>query len=155
MGDRSISKHATTKALKAFGDTLTFIDIWLKKIVENYEAKCEAYITAIKQMFNQIPQTMSKALTSKQKVQKLMIDIFSGWYMEKGAKGIPPLKISKLNKKHKIIRIAGWNLKKLYEANKWWNYWRFHLHCNKLEWVDPKTLIKRDKPYSVSSIFFT
>ena len=38
-------------------------------------------------------------------------------------------------------------LKKLYEANKWWNYWRFQLHWNKLEWVDPETLIKRDKHY--------
>ena len=44
-------------------------------------------------------------------------------------------------------------LKKLYEANKWWNDWRFQLHWNKLEWVDPKNLIKRDKHYSVSSIF--
>ena len=26
---------------------------------------------------------------------------------------------------------------KLYEANKWWNGWRFQLHWNELEWVNP------------------
>ena len=41
--------------------------------------------------------------------------------------------------------------KKLYEANKWWNDWKFQLHWNNFEWVDPKYLIKRDKPYSVYS----
>ena len=50
-------------------------------------------------MFNQIPQTMSKPLTPKQKVQKLMTDIGGGWYMGKSAKGLPPLKRSKLSKK--------------------------------------------------------
>ena len=41
--------------------------------------------------------------------------------------------------------------KKRYEANKWWNDWKFQLHWNNLEWANPKTLIKRDKPYSASS----
>ena len=50
-------------------------------------------------MFNKIPQTMIKSLTPKQKVQKLMTDIGGVWYMGKGAKGIPPLKRSKLSKK--------------------------------------------------------
>ena len=77
-----------------------------------------------------------------------MTDIGGGWYMGKSAKGIPPLKRSKIGKKHKRIRIKS---KKLYEANKWWNDWRFQLYWNKIEWVDPKTLIKRDKPYSVYS----
>ena len=51
-------------------------------------------------------------------------------------------------KQNKRIRMK---FKKLYEANKWWNDWKFQLHRNKLELVDPKYLIKRDKPYSVSS----
>ena len=41
-------------------------------------------------MFNQIPQNMIKALTPKQKVQKLITDIGGGLYMVKDAKGIPP-----------------------------------------------------------------
>ena len=56
-------------------------------------------------MFKQIPLTVSKALTPKQNVQKLMTDIGGGWYMEKSAKGLPPLKISKLSKKYKIRRM--------------------------------------------------
>ena len=50
-------------------------------------------------MFNQIPQTMVKAITTKQKVQKLMTYIGGGWYTYISSKGIPPLKISKLSKK--------------------------------------------------------
>ena len=38
-----------------------------------------------------------------------------------------------------------------YESNRWWNYWKFQLHCNMLEWVDPKSTPKRVKPFSVSS----
>ena len=33
-------------------------------------------------------------------------------------------------------------IKKLYEANSWWNYWKFQLHWNKLEWINPISLIK-------------
>ena len=53
-------------------------------------------------MFKQIPLTMIKALTQKQKVQKLMTEIGGGWYMEKIAKGLPPLRRTKISKNHKI-----------------------------------------------------
>ena len=78
-----------------------------------------------------------------------MTDIGGGWYMEKSSKGLPLLNRSKLSKKpqEKQDDIK----KKLYEDNKWWNDWKFQLHWNKREWVDPKYLIKRDKPYSVCS----
>ena len=85
IGDRSIHKDATTKALKASGATLNFIDLWLKCFLDNYDATCEAYINDMNEMFNKIYQTTIKALTPKQKVQKLMKDIGSGWYMEKSA----------------------------------------------------------------------
>ena len=78
-----------------------------------------------------------------------MTDIGGGWYMEKSAKLLPPLRIPKLSKKAQENQYE--IQKNLYEANKWWNYWKFQLLWNKLEWVDPKYLIKRDKPYSVSS----
>ena len=48
----------------------------------NYDARRVVYITAMKQMFKQIPKTVSKPLTPKQKFQKLMIDIGGGCYME-------------------------------------------------------------------------
>ena len=53
----------------------------------------------MKEMFKQIPLTIKKSLTPKQKVQKIMIDIGGGWYMEKSAKGLPPLRRTKLSKK--------------------------------------------------------
>ena len=37
----------------------------------------------MKYMFKQIPTKMSKPLSPKQKVQKLMTEIGGGWYMEK------------------------------------------------------------------------
>ena len=36
----------------------------------------------------------------------------------------------------------------------WWNDWKFQLHWNMLEWVDPKSTPKRVKPFSVSSKIF-
>ena len=41
--------------------------------------------------------------------------------------------------------------KKIYEANKWWNDWKYPLHWNKLEWVNPISETKRNKPFSFSS----
>ena len=58
-------------------------DIWLKLFCEKFNARCDAYINAMKDMSRQIPQTIKIALTPKQKVQKLMTDIGGGWYMEK------------------------------------------------------------------------
>ena len=78
IGDRSIPKNATIKALKSLSATLNFIDILLKLFDKNYDARCIAYITATKYMFKRIPQTRSKPLTPRQKVQKFMIDIDDG-----------------------------------------------------------------------------
>ena len=99
IGDRSIPKNATTKSLKALGATLNFIDICLRIFVDDNDARCVVCINDMKYMFKKIPQTMSKALNSKQKVWKVMTYIGSGWYMEKIAKGLPPLNISKISKK--------------------------------------------------------
>ena len=103
----------------------------------------------MKDIFKQIPQTMYKPLTPKTKIQKLMTDIGGGCYMGESSKGLPPLRSPKLSKtsQEKQDGIQ----KNLYEANKWWNYCGFQLHWNKLEWVNPKSLIKREKTYSVSS----
>ena len=69
--------------------------------------------------------------------------------MGKITKGIPPLRIPKIRKKAQEkedeIKI------KLYEANSYWNDWRFQFHWNNLEWVDPRSQIKREKYSSVYS----
>ena len=48
----------------------------------NFDARCEAYINAMKVIFRQIPQFFLIALTPKEKIQKLLTDIGGGWYME-------------------------------------------------------------------------
>ena len=62
----------TTEALEELGDTMNFIDIWIKMLEDNYDARRVAYITDMKEMFKKIPLMMINALTPKQKVQKLM-----------------------------------------------------------------------------------
>ena len=44
IGDRSIPDYATIKSLEESGATINLIDIWLKLIRENFDARCEAYI---------------------------------------------------------------------------------------------------------------
>ena len=61
------------------GDTPNFIEIWLKLLDKNHDARRVAYITAMKEMFKQIPTTITKPLSPRQKVQKLIIEIGGGW----------------------------------------------------------------------------
>ena len=103
----------------------------------------------MKEMFMQIPQNVEITITSKEKIQKLLTDIGGGWYMKKCSRGLPPLKRTKLSKKAQERQDEF--QKKLYESNKWWNDWKFQLHWNKLEWVDPKSNHKIVEPFSVSS----
>ena len=79
-----------------------------------------------------------------------MTKIGGGWYMEKIAKVLPSLRRPKLSKRAQDKEDKN---KKLYEANKWWNNRKFQLHWHSLEWVNPISKIKREKPYSVSSFF--
>ena len=116
LGDRSIPKDATPKALTSLGATLNFIDIWLKLFLDYYSARCDAYFNAMKEMFEQIHQTTEKALTPQQKVQKLMKYIGGGWNMKKSYNGLPPLQRTKPCKKAQENRDE--ILKNLYEANK-------------------------------------
>ena len=116
---------------------------------ENYCARSESYINATEEMFMQIPQKFERALTSKEKKEKLLTDIGGGWYLEKNSRGLPPLKRTKLSKKAQERQDYIQN--ELYEYNRWWNDWKFQFHWNKLEWVDPKSTPKRVKPHSVSS----
>ena len=73
----------TTETLEALVTTINYIDIWLKILEKNDDNRGIAYITDMKDIFKQIPLTMIKALTIKQKVQKLMTEIGGGWYTKK------------------------------------------------------------------------
>ena len=89
----------TIEALEALGSTINLIDIRLKLLDDNYEIRCGMYDKAMKETFKKIPTMMSKPLDPKQKIQKLMTEIGGEWNLEKIAKGLPPLRTSKLSKK--------------------------------------------------------
>ena len=63
IGGRPITKNATTKALKALGDTLNFIDCWLKLFHHDYEVRWKVYNEAMKHLFKQNPTMKSKPLS--------------------------------------------------------------------------------------------
>ena len=69
--------------------------------------------------------------------------------MEKCQKGLPPLKRTKLGKKEQKRQDLIKN--ELFISNMWCNDWKFQLHWNMLEWVDPKSKPKIVNPFSVSS----
>ena len=73
----------TKVALEALVDTLSFIEIWLKLLDNNCDARQVAYSTDMKDMFKQIPTMMTKPLIPRQKVQKLMTEIGGGCYVKK------------------------------------------------------------------------
>ena len=83
IGDRSIPNDATIKTLDSLGATFNFIDIWLKLFRGNYCARSELYSNSMEEMFIKIPQNVERALTQKEKTQKLLTDIGGGWYLEK------------------------------------------------------------------------
>ena len=57
--DRLIPKHVTTEELGALGAFLNFIEIWLKLMDKNYDARHVPYITSMEDMFKQIITTMT------------------------------------------------------------------------------------------------
>ena len=78
LGVGLIPKNETIEALEALGDTLNFIDIWLKLSEKNYEIRYEVYNKAMKGRLKQVTLTMIKSLSLKQKFHKLMTEIGDG-----------------------------------------------------------------------------
>ena len=69
IGDRVIPKDATVKALKSFGATFNFIDIWLHNFRHNYFERSVSYTSAMVEMFKTIPQYVGKPMTSREKIK--------------------------------------------------------------------------------------
>ena len=67
LGDRSIRKDATTKALTELGATLNLIYIWLKLFLFNYNSRCDVYVNDMKDMFKLITLTMKNYLLQNRK----------------------------------------------------------------------------------------
>ena len=88
----------------------------------------------------------SKLLGQDKQNLRPLAEIGGGCYMRKMTKGLPPLRIKKLNIKsqQKDDEIK----KKIYTAKRNWNDWKFQLHRNKLEWVNTIIKIKRKNLFS-------
>ena len=72
--------------------------------------------------------------------------------MEKLVQKIPPLKKRKSSKKKEEENEIK---RKLTEANQAWHDWKFQIHWNKLEWVNPRSHDERKNPFCVSLNFFS
>ena len=82
IGYRLIPNDATVKSFKLLGATFNFIDIWLHNFRDNYFDRSESYRFAMVKMFKTIPQNVEKPLTPREKNQKLITDIGSGWFLK-------------------------------------------------------------------------
>ena len=65
--------------MEVFDASINFIKIWIKMLYDSYDARRVAYRTSMKEIFKQIPITMTKPLSSIQKLQKVMSEICGGW----------------------------------------------------------------------------
>ena len=100
-------------------------------------------------LFKKILTRKSKTLSQDKKHQLPVTDIGVSWYMKQTSKNLPPLRKQKLSKKaqEKDDRIKS----NKQAANSNWNDWRFQIHWNMIEWVNPRSKIIRIKYYSTSS----
>ena len=99
------------------------------------------YIFAMRKLFLKIPVELPKPSSPKETHQSLLHAVGGGWYMNKSSQNIKPLRkrrlFKKLQQKEDEIKI------KLQEANQAWNYWKFQIHWNKLEWMNPRNRDER------------
>ena len=75
LGERNVPKKLPTDTLKSLSATLKYIDEWILMFPENYDAKCEAYKTAMGHLFKNISVTNNNLLTQKQRYTKTIEDI--------------------------------------------------------------------------------
>ena len=69
--------------------------------------------------------------------------------MEKLFQKLPPLKKRQLSKKSP--KVEDKTKRRLTEENQEWCDWRFKIHWNKLEWVNPRGRDEGKNPFCVSS----
>ena len=82
----------------------------------------------------------------------LLHAIGGGWYMNRLSQKLTPLKKSKLSKKAQekddAIKIK---IQKSYQD---WNDWKFQIHWNKLEWLNPRSRNEQKKHFVCLPGFF-
>ena len=107
------------------------------------------YVSNMKKLLQKILVELPKKISPREKLKSLLHAIGGGWYVNKLGKKLPPLKKRKFKnkspKEEEKIKI------KLTEANKYFNYWKFQIHWNKLEWLNPRSRDEQKNPFCVSS----
>ena len=95
-------------------------------------------------LFKNIQTMKFKPLSQHKKHQLLLIGIGGAWYIEKMSKKLQPLEKQKLIKKsqEKDDKIE----MNIQTDNRIWNYWKFQIHWNMFEWVNPISKILRKNP---------
>ena len=88
-------------------------------------------------IFQKIPVELPKKPITKKKLKLLLHAIGGGWYVNKLGQNLPPLKKRRLStpppKEEDQIK------RKLTEDNQYRNDWKFQIHWNKLELVNPRS----------------
>ena len=70
--------------------------------------------------------------------------------MKKIIQKLPPINKRRLSKK---AQEKGDEIKrKIYKANQDWNDWKFQIHWNELEWVNPRSRDEQKNQFCVSSL---
>ena len=103
----------------------------------------------MKKLIQKIPVEIPENPSTKEKRQSLLHTSGGGWYVNKLGQKIPPLKKIKLSKKYH--REEDEIKRKLHEANQAWNNWKFKIHWNKLEWLNPRSRDEQKNRFCVSS----
>ena len=132
----TLPTNSTTEALESLGATIYFIGCWLKSLEHNFIERCNLYTHNMNLLFQKINVELHNQHSPWVKLQSLLHAIGGGWYVYKLGQKISQLKKSELSKKsqkeeNKIKR-------RLTEDNQEWNDWKFQIHWNKLEWVNPR-----------------
>ena len=107
------------------------------------------YVFNMNKLFHKTPVELPKQPNPRKKRKSLLHAIVGGWYVNKLVQKLQPLQKRRLRKKSQksldeIQRI-------LTEANQYWNDWKFHIHWNKLEWVNPRSRDERKNKFCLSS----
>ena len=144
-----IPLNSTTESLDYLGATIFFIDFWLKALEQNFMTRYSLYGFNMNKLFQKISVELPKQRGPKEKRRSLLHTIGGGWYVSKLGHKLTPLKKSKLSKKSQ--KEEDEINRRLTEDNQYWYYCKFQVHCNKLEWVNPRSRDERNNPFCVSS----
>ena len=87
--------------------------------------------------FQRTPVEIPKQPSTREKFISLSHDIGYGWYVKKLGQKLPPLKNRRLSKNSQ--KDEDEIKRKLTEADQYCNDWKFQIHCNKLDWVNPSS----------------